>query len=204
MLFRSSLTNFPQIGQPLPGIGVRFFGNSQPPDPSTPSNLSCVGSPLTDQLGNVSCDLTIGCVAGTVPRTDNAYVVIGEYRFFPIRINVTQGSATKFIQLSGDAQTGRPGTVLNALSATLTDNCGNPIVNAPITWKVTAGNATLSNIVSTSNSLGGTSARVTLGQTPGTVTVQVSSGAAVATFTLTTQAVIGADRKSTRLNSSHT
>lgn len=185
-------TNFPQTGQGIPYVGAGFFGSSVPPDPSTPSIVSCVGDPLSDSTGLVSCDVTVACASAPVPRTVGVYGVIGQYRYFPITVNITPGGGQVLKSNTGDKQSGKPGTLLPAaLTALLTDNCGNPLPGIPVTWTVTSGVATLSNVVGTTDSNGGTAARVTLGQTAGTVTVKVTAGSSSATFTLTVQATVG-------------
>jgi uncharacterized protein (TIGR03437 family) len=60
-----------------------------------------------------------------------------------------------------------------------------------VTWTVTQGSATLSQIVSTSGSSGQVSAHVTFGAAPGTVQVTATLGtSSVVTFNLTSQAVV--------------
>lgn len=174
---RVASENFPQIGVPIPKVGMRIANTA---DVSLPGPASCPASTtLGDESGLVSCDLTIGCQDAGVnlPTLASLDAVIGEYKKYSFVLQITSGSAQKVGITSGNNQSGRPGQALGSfLLATITDGCGAPAGNADVTWTVTQGSATLSNIVSKSDAAGRVSARVTLGQTPGPVKITVALG----------------------------
>ena len=180
----------PQFNVPIPNIGIRL---ADPVNHLLPSNVaSCDGPTLGDNLGVSRCDVVIGCLtAGTaLPQQFNATIAVGEVGFATLRITVTKGAPALLTIISGNNQSGNPGTFLN-LTAKVTDGCNQPAGNVPVTWSVTQGTGTLSNVQNTTFADGTTSARLTLGGAAGTVQVQVSAnGINPVVFTLTNRTVI--------------
>jgi len=167
------------------GVGEGPNGTTIPPP------ASCVGSSNSDTNGITHCTLVSVCQLGFFHlgvAFGNPVLLVNN-----IEIQIVPGGPAMFSNLGGTPQTGTAGQTLSqSLSATLTDACGNPVgAGTAVTWKVTQGSATLSNQSSSANSQGGVSARVTLGQTPGPVTVTLSAaGGITATFLLTNSVVV--------------
>jgi uncharacterized protein (TIGR03437 family) len=180
----------PQFNVPIPNIGLRL---ADPTNHTLPSKIaSCDGSTLGDNNGRSQCDVVVGCLdAGTaLPQQFNATIAAGELGFAPLRINITKGAPSSLSIVSGNNQSGNPGTFLN-LTAKVTDGCHQPSGNVAVTWSVTQGSGTLQNVQSPTFNDGTTSARLVLGSTAGTVQVQVSAaGVTPVVFTLTNRTVI--------------
>ena len=180
----------PQFNVPIPNIGIRL---ADPANKNLPSSIaSCDGSTLGDNLGVSRCDVVVGCLAlGTsFPQIATATIAAGEYGFAPLRITVTKGAPTTLAIVSGNNQSGNPGTFLS-LTARVTDGCNQPAGNVPVTWTVTQGTGTLQNVQSPTFNDGTTSARLVLGSSAGTVQVQVAAnGITPVVFTLTNRTVI--------------
>jgi len=187
---QSTSLHVPQFNVPIPNIGLRL---ADPASPKQPSPLaSCDGSTLGDNLGVSRCDVVVGCLAAgtSFPQIATATIAAGEYGFSPLRITVTKGSPTLLTIVSGNNQSGNPGSFLN-LTARVTDGCNQPSGNVPVTWSVIQGTGTLQNVQSPTFNDGTTSARLVLGSSAGTVQVQVSAGGITpVVFTLTNRTVI--------------
>lgn len=178
---------FPDTGLPVPSIGLRVGAD----DFTKPGPGVCTNNTTGDNLGVSRCDFKSTCELqpGSIVSFN---IVVGEFWRFPQYVNVANGTAQKITRISGNAQSGNVGQVLPAnLVAQITDNCGGPVSGKSVIWSVTQGAATLSNVISTSASDGRVSARVNLGQTPGSVKVRVSfAGADPVEFTLTSNVVV--------------
>jgi uncharacterized protein (TIGR03437 family) len=165
--------SIPQQGAGIPNVGVRIE-NVDNPDAPAPARCGNQ-NPLSDGAGNLKCDLVIGCTVGQT----NIAIIVGEYRRFSGLLRVTAGSASKLTALAGNNQTGQAGQTLpTSLLAQVTDGCGSPLSGVQVQWSVTQGSATLTQVVSTSDSQGRVSARVQLGTTPGAVQIRVRIPAA--------------------------
>ena len=177
--------NFPQLGAPIPGAGITLLNGI---DPSQPSPASCQGSSLSDNSGVASCNVLATCQIGTFPLS----IVVAGLQSFQASIHITAGAATALKIIGGNNQSGIAGQTLPvSLQATVTDGCGAPIAGVPVLWSVLSGSATLTGTVSVSNSGGVVTTRVTLGQTPGPVQVQLSiTNVAKVVFNLTNQVVV--------------
>jgi len=144
------------------------------------------GFPLSDGTGSINCDL----VVTGAPGNYQFMVVVGGTRTIgPFGLRITPGVPTNAKILSGDAQSGNPGTrLLQPLIIQVTDGAGNTSANVPVTWTVSpAGAATLSNVGNTTDSNGRASATVTFSATAsGSVNVTAQAGNLTAlTFSLT-------------------
>jgi uncharacterized protein (TIGR03437 family) len=170
----------------FPGVGVRVFDQSD----NTINSFCNGGYVFTDSSGTASCDVVVRGQIGTRTLT----IRTGSQFDYAITLNVLPGDASTFGNVSGDNQSGKPGTRLPvALSAVVTDASGNPIPGAAVIWSVpVAGTVTLTNQSSVSDAQGRVSAVATLGSTPGTAQVILTAGGATYMFTLTTQVTIGA------------
>jgi uncharacterized protein (TIGR03437 family) len=179
------------LGCPVPDVAIRIVN-----DPATLAAspyASCQpSSGLSDaNTGTAYCNIQSTC-SGAGPGTYTVYYEVGDFRGFQGSVHITPGSAQQLAIISGNNQIGGAGGALPfPLLATVTDACGKAATGGQVSWKVTQGSATLSNVVSTSGSSGQVSAQVTFGQAAGPVQVTVTLGtASVVTFSLTNQAVV--------------
>ncbi len=165
---------------PLPGVGIRVFEGD---GLTGPSSLCTAGIILTDVNGFASCDLRVSGVVGE----STLKVKIGSTIETPITLTATPGDPAGFRNVSGSNQEGLAGQRLALpLVAEVVDASGNAVQAANVTWEVpVAGSATLTNTISTADNFGRVSTFVTLGSTPGPVTVNLRAGTAVLPFTLT-------------------
>jgi hypothetical protein len=179
----------PQIGQAVPGVGVRIATPID--DPNLGPTASCVGGTvLTDASGIATCDVLFGPKIGE----EQLNIYVGGYDVKTIRISVAPGPPAQMRIVQGNNQSGNPGQRLPlALLAEVLDAGGNPLEGVPVAWEVvTPGSATLSNVVTRSAYNGRVSALVTLGSIPGThqIRVRALEGNASATFTVTVNVVL--------------
>ncbi len=182
-IIESIQTTFTGVSQPVPNIGIRLASGS---DSTQPGPASCQGSSLSDMNGLAHCNVYVSCQAGLGVVQGGINAVVGEKSTTIFALTVVPGTSQVLNIKSGNNQTGiAGGTLPLPLVAAVTDNCGNAHSNVPVTWKITQGSATLINTLSTSDAGGNVHTSVALGQTPGTVLVTVSAGAAQAVFTLT-------------------
>ena len=184
----------------IPNVAVNITDGAGNPGPGT-----CQGNPLTDATGTVTCNFVAVCSTAINPDTMAPWG-LGLHGFTidfggsidkpGFSVNILPGS-TRALTIptngSGNNQTGRPGASLPlSLTAVVSDQCGTASQGVPVTWKVTQGSATLSTTTTVSNQGGTVQTRVTLGQTPGTVTIVASINATtLVTFTETIQTVVG-------------
>jgi uncharacterized protein (TIGR03437 family) len=174
---------------PVPNVGIRI---AAPDDYSQPGPAYCQGSTLSDNNGIAHCNMIATCQVGvTLPHVFGIAILIGEDQVTGAQVLLQPGSSRALSILAGNNQTGRGGQVLPIdLTALVNDNCATPIGGQAVTWAVTQGSATLSNIVSVSKSGGQVSAKVTLGSTPGPVQITVSMAGAQQVFNITNQVVV--------------
>jgi uncharacterized protein (TIGR03437 family) len=175
---------------PIPDVAITIVDPNSLPVFVPSTYASCQGNNLSDNTGTAYCNVTSAC--GAAIGSSNAVAfAIGAQQAYPATVVVTQGQAQTLSILAGNNQTGPEGQALpSALLVSVTDACGHSITGAKVTWTVTQGSATLTNVVSTSSSAGTVSANVVFGSAAGPVVVTVSLGTtSVQTFTLTNQAV---------------
>jgi uncharacterized protein (TIGR03437 family) len=177
-------------GRAISNVGIRAFTdeNDKPVDQRTLPSASCEGDPLTDASGRVVCNLRLGAKTGQIPLR----VRVGEFnRPAEPTLIVDVGPPSRIVILSGNNQTGRPGTRLPApLRVRITDAGGNPLEGQTISWSVITGNATLNPTTSVTDSIGGAFTNVTLGNAPGLVRVRALFSATVSvTFDLNVEVV---------------
>lgn len=164
---------FSNAGPGLPNVSIRLLPTG---DPTKSPSASCVGVPLSNSQGLLTCDLVFNGIVGqsqVIPQV--GYLA----QSLPFTIEVGPGAPGKFVKIQGDAQTVKPGQKLPlALVATLQDAYGNILVNTPVSWSVTSGTGTVNQATQKTDKNGTTLAYVTMGPTPGTVQVTVSAGPA--------------------------
>jgi len=87
-------------------------------------------------------------------------------------INVVNGVASRIASVWGDAQRATAGTALPlALIAQVTDTLNNPVASTSVTWTVTGGGGSISNVTTMSDAQGLVQAQLVLGPKAGTNTV---------------------------------
>jgi uncharacterized protein (TIGR03437 family) len=164
-------------GIPVPNLGVEF---------SAPGDVS-VNPPIavTDAEGMARASVTFGCsiessqITATLNSTGLPTVVIPH--------SSVRGPATRMLRLQGNNQAALSGELLpQALLLRATDECGNVVPGAPLTWAVLPPEAALlETAFGQTNANGEASARVRIGTRPGPFTVRVSSAPATVDFNLT-------------------
>lgn len=142
---------------------------------------------ITGADGRASSSYRVGTTAK--PERVRAAVqgVAGAEVFF--ELIVAPGPPAEIYASSGNGQQGAAGAPLaNPLVATVTDQYGNPIQDFGVTWTLapnSAGRATFSPTLSTTNSLGHASTNVTLGNVAGPLSVIATINGLTTTFTAT-------------------
>ncbi len=165
------------FGNPIAGVTITW----------TPVGGGSVseGTTVSDASGLASVTRTLGSTAGPQSTLASSEGLSGS----PVTFlhTATSGSATGVVIVSGNEQSGVPGTALVLpLVVQVNDAGGNPVTGAPVTWVVTGGGGTLDPSTSTTDASGRASSVWTLGSAPGTNTAEaVVSGVGQATFTAT-------------------
>jgi adhesin/invasin len=165
------------FGNPISGVTITW----------TPVGGGSVseGSTVSDQAGLSSVTRTLGSTAGPQSTLAASEGLSGS----PVTFlhTATSGSATGVVIVSGNEQSGVPGTALaQPLVVQVNDAGGNPVTGAPVTWVVTGGGGTLDPTTSTTDATGRASSAWTLGAAPGSNTAEaVVSGVGQATFAAT-------------------
>jgi uncharacterized protein (TIGR03437 family) len=182
IVIRSTIASGPQIGTPMSNVGL-FLTSTQ--DPATGPVPACVGgTALSDSTGVATCDVVITGRQGT--SSFNAKM--GGDRGWNLTVTAEPGDPGQIARIQGDGQTGNAGATLPlALVGEVSDGYGNKIPGAEVIWEIVTPNSlTLTNAVTTSDSNGRVSARVTLGSIGGAFQVRVRSklGSAVSVFTV--------------------
>jgi uncharacterized protein (TIGR03437 family) len=139
---------------------------------------------LTDQTGTATCNLTIKGAPGTYQFSIGVgnYIVQG-----PFNLKVLPGSPAALQVISGNNQSGAPGQALPLpFKVQVNDAAGNPLSQQSVTFQSSStGSLVLSDASATTNSAGQASVQGTLGTTPGTYTLTVTSGGISTTFNYT-------------------
>jgi PKD repeat protein len=174
------------LGQPLVVQVTDAFGN---PIPGVPISWTAEGggsvseaSNHTDGDGRASVRRTLGAAAGQQSTTASSERLAGS----PVTFihTATAGNASGLSIVSGNNQTAIAGTQLPGdLVVRLVDASGNGVPGMAVTWVVGTGGGTVSPENTTTDEAGRTSARWTLGPTPGENRLDaVVSGIGVANF----------------------
>ncbi len=173
-------------GQPIPNVSVHL--NTANLDPTLYPTATCADpngtGVLSDGTGTITCNLVVGPHVGVTSVIANVGYSINLTAF---RLTVNPGPPATVKLIQGNNQTGVPGaTLATPLVVQVVDSGGNPLVAASVSWKVTQGTATLTQLISVTDSNGHASAVVVLGTSAGSVQVTATSGTAVGTFNLAT------------------
>ena len=140
---------------------------------------------LSDAHGNITCNVLLNGVVGNGEIGAQYGNAVQTHAFTLI---ITPGPPMVFVVVQGNNQTGKPGQQLPlALRVQLQDAFGNVLPDTPVSWTVSSSGvaATLQQTSSATDGSGSASTLVTLGQTAGTVVIQVAAGSASASFSLT-------------------
>ncbi|MFN8668070.1 MAG: Ig-like domain-containing protein [Gemmatimonadaceae bacterium] len=136
---------------------------------------------LTDVNGQASISFNAGQVAGKAEVT----ATVGSLAGLKFTQTIVAGPASGLVKFAGD----NAAALVNAgvgLVVKVTDQYGNAVSNATVSWEVTSSGGTLSAATSTSNTAGLATITLTVGATPGTYTVKATSGSLpAANFTVT-------------------
>lgn len=167
--------------QGVPGVTVTF----------APATGGAVGTTnaVTDANGQAQSTLTLGNTAG--PESFAAAATgAGGALSVSIPETATAGDPAAIVPASGGGQQDTVKHALkNPLVAKVTDQFGNPVANATVSWARTAGSGSLAGASSTTNADGLASMSYTLGDKPGTETVTASVSGATSSATFTVQAI---------------
>jgi plastocyanin len=129
---------------------------------------------VTDASGVATTTWKLGHTAGTQSATAALSSAAGSPLTFTA--TATPGAATRLIQPTGDGQAWMVGTVLpKPLAVTVADQYGNGVPGTAIAWQVTSGSATVSPANATSSASGVAQTTVTLGNTPGPITITATN-----------------------------
>ena len=156
-----------QDGEPFEGATVRF------------SALRGGGSlsentPKTDADGYARSTLTLGAALGTNKVQVNVEG-ISQVLVFSAEATTTPSVPTVLSIISGDNQTGLTGEALaNPFVVEVHDGNNTPLADVTVTFTVLTGGGTLSATTGTTGANGQAESTLTLGNDPGTNTVQVS------------------------------
>jgi len=164
-------------GNGVPGVSVTFAdggaGGSFSANPVT-----------TNSLGQTSTTYTTPTNAGPINITAAAAGLS------PLKISetATAGPASAVTLIAGNNQTATAGTVLpQALTVDVTDQYGNPVPGASVSFTDGGAGGSFSVSPVTSNSSGQASSSYTTPSNAGTISITASVGSASATFTATAQ-----------------
>lgn len=181
---------------PNPLRALVTLGGAQPGDTVTWAAAGSGASvtPLksvTDANGVASTTWKLGHTAGTQTATATLAGATGSPLTFTA--TATPGAATRLIQPTGDGQAWMVGTVLpKPLAVTVADQYGNGVPGIAIAWQVTSGSSTVSPTNATSSASGVAQTTVTLGNTPGSITITATNAALAGSpqsFSLTAQPI---------------
>ena len=169
------------------GVGATAPANETCAVTSSPSGVGVTATAATTSGGNwlqVSLNpatspssLTASVnAAGLAPGSYNGNITLSALEatdvVVPVALTVVLGASTQLKAASGDAQTGAVGKALpSALVVQVTGSGGAPLAGVPVAFAITSGAATLSASSVSTGSDGTARVTVTLGSSPGAVTV---------------------------------
>jgi plastocyanin len=146
---------------------------------------------MTDANGIATTTWKLGHVSGA----QNATATLSGASGSPVTFTATAtpGAATQMIQPTGNGQAWMIGTVLpQPLAVTVADQYANGVAGTAITWQVTSGSASVNPGSSMSNASGIAQTVLTLGNTPGAITITATNAALAGSpqpFNATAQAI---------------
>jgi len=166
-----------QYGNGVPGVNVTFA------DGGAGGSFSA-NAVTTNSLGQASTTYTTSTKAGAVNITASTAGMN------PLKIpeTATAGPATTVAVIAGNNQTAAAGTVLpQALTVQVTDQYGNPVPSASVSFTDGGAGGSFSVSPVTSNNSGQASSSYTTPSNLGTVSITASVGSVSATFNATAQ-----------------
>jgi plastocyanin len=181
------------VGQPLAeGIRVSVTEDGQPLLGATVTwSTTAAGGSLaeptttTDNSGIATNTWTLGTVAGSQAAQASLSGASGSPLSFTA--TATPDVATELEKVSGDGQQGEIGAQLaSPLVAKVSDQFGNGVPGVDVAWATSDGSVSAASVPTSAS--GTSSVNVTLGSTPGPITITATSGALVGspqTFTAT-------------------
>ncbi len=180
----------------IPGVGISLTGGNT--DPALGPVVICDGeTALTDASGVASCNLKATGRPGTT--TFNVSVGAGYEFHSSFSITVDPGDPLAPEITGGNNQKAQPGQEFSqSLTAVVKDAAGSVLPNVAVAWEIVTGSSlTLTNTISTTDSLGRVSTRVTAGPNTGAyqVRVRIAGTERLATFSLVIENVITGFRK---------
>jgi hypothetical protein len=144
---------------------------------------------VTNSSGQAQVSVTLGTTPGAVGITASVTGVSPAVVFSATTIAREPAALT---YVSGNNQTAAAGSALaDALVVKVTDQYGNPVPGITVNFSVTAGAASLSSATATTASDGKAQVNVTLGTTPGAVTISASVSGVSTAQTFTATATVG-------------
>ena len=164
------------FGNPVAGVTVAWTADVGTVSP---------GTVVSGADGRAAARRILGTGAGEQTATAAATGLAGSPLIFTH--TAVPGTAASLVLISGDGQSGPPGTELpDPLVVRLVDQSGNGIPGQAVTWVVATGGGTVQPGTSQTDGDGMASARWTLGPSNGTNTLNaVVSGVGVVGFTAT-------------------
>ena len=131
---------------------------------------------VTDATGIATTTWTLGHTAGAQTATATLAGATGSPLTFSA--TATPGAATQLINPTGDGQHGMIDvTLANPLTITVADQYGNGVAGLAVAWQVTGGTGSVSPTTATSGASGVAQTMLTLGGTPGPVTITATNAA---------------------------
>jgi hypothetical protein len=144
---------------------------------------------VTNSSGQAQVSVTLGTTPGAVGITASATGVSPAVVF---GATSTAREPAALTVISGANQTAAAGSALtDALVVKVADQYGNPVPGVTVNFSVTAGAASLSSATAATGSDGKAQVNVTLGTTPGTVTISASVTGVSPAQTFTATATVG-------------
>src|SRR4029077_4545037 len=146
---------------------------------------------MTDANGIATTTWKLGHVSGAQTATASVSGASGSPVTFTA--TATPGVATQMIQPTGDGQAWMIGTILpQKLGVTVADQYANGVAGTAVAWQVTSGSASVSPTNPTSNASGVAQTSLTLGNTPGPITITATNASlsgSPQSFSATAQAI---------------
>jgi len=144
---------------------------------------------VTNSSGQAQVSVTLGTTPGAVGITASV-TGVSPAAVFGATSTAREPAALTIV--SGANQTAAAGSALTeALVVKVTDQYGNPVPGITVSFAVTGGAASLSSATATTASDGKAQVNVTLGTTPGTVTISASVTGVSPAQTFTATATVG-------------
>ena len=176
-----SAATAPLIVKLVDGAGMPMSGQAITWTVTSGSATLASSSSNTDGSGQANISFSYGGNAGPIVISASAFSGTQTVNF-----NATAVTANALLKITGDAQSGAPGTTLPIpLKIQIQVPTGTTVLSGvPITFAVVSGSASVTVSSAMTDALGQASTTVNLGLTPGAVSViaQVSGGGPSATF----------------------